>query len=130
MTAFQRGKAAFQLAVVEDGVLVLTAFQRGKAAFQLAVVEDGVLVLTAFQRGKAAFQVAVIEDGVFVLTAFQCGKSLLDVAVVVGRLVLVSSSADDGRFGNGHADGFFVEFSAYFACCHGRDARRDVQLAA
>ena len=73
--------------------------------------------------------VAVVEDGVFVLTAFQGGEPLLDFAVVVGRLALVSSHADDGRFGNGHADGLFVDFAAC-ACCHGRDARRDVQLAA
>ena len=107
----------------------MAAFQCGKAAFQVAVVVDGVFVLAAFQRGEAAFQVAVIEYGVFVLTAFQSGKPLLDCAVVVGRLALVASRADDGCFGNGHADGFFADFTA-FSCCHGRDARRDVQLTA
>ena len=60
---------------------------------------------------------------------FQGGEPLLDVAVVVCRLALISSRADDGRFGNGHTDGLFADFSAV-ACCHGRDARRDVQLAA
>ena len=85
--------------------------------------------MTAFQCGNAAFQVAVIEDGVFVLAVFQCVEPLLEVAVVVGRRALVSNRADDGRFGNGNADGLFVDFAA-FACGHGRDARRDVQLAA
>ena len=151
MAAFQCGEAAFQFAVVENGVFVLAAFQCGEAAFQFAVVVgesidfgvfqgfealldcavvvDGVSVLAAFQRGEAAFQVAVIEYGVFVLTAFQSGKPLLDCAVVVGRRAFVSIRADDGRFGNGDADGLFVDFAA-FACCHGCDARRDVQLAA
>ena len=63
------------------------------------------------------------------MAAFQRVEALLDFAVVVGRLALVSSHADDGRFGNGNADGLFVDFAAC-ACCHGRDARRDVQLAA
>ena len=85
--------------------------------------------MTAFQRGKAAFQLAVVEDGVLVLTAFQCGKAAFQLAVVVARLALVSNRADDGGFGNGNADGLFVDFSAS-ACCHGGDARRDVQLAA
>ena len=83
----------------------------------------------AFQRGQTAFEVAVIEDGILVLTAFQGGEPLLDFAVVVGRLALVSSRADDGGFGNGNADGLFVDFAAV-ASGHGRDARRDVQLAA
>ena len=60
---------------------------------------------------------------------FQGGEPLLDVAVVVCRLALISSRADDGGFGNGHADGLFVDFAAV-ACGHGCDARRDVQLAA
>ena len=83
----------------------------------------------AFQRGQTAFEFAVVVDGVLVLTAFQGGEPLLDFAVVVGRLALVSSRADDGGFGNGNADGLFVDFAAV-ACGHGRDARRDVQLAA
>ena len=61
--------------------------------------------------------------------AFQCGEAAFQLAVVVCRLALVSNRADDGRFGNGHADGLFVDFAA-FACGHGCDARRDVQLAA
>ena len=64
-----------------------------------------------------------------VLTAFQRGKAAFQLAVVVARLALVSNRADDGGFGNGNADGLFVDFSAS-ACCHGGDARRDVQLAA
>ena len=83
----------------------------------------------AFQCGDAALQVAVVVDSVSVLVAFQCGDAALQVAVVVGRLALVSSRADDGGFGNGNADGLFVDFAAV-ACGHGRDARRDVQLAA
>ena len=129
LTAFQRGEAAFQVAVVVDGVLVLAVFQCSQAAFQFAVVVDGVLVLAVFQCSQAAFQVAVVVDGVEVLAAFQGGEPLLDFAVVVGRLALVSSRADDGCFGNGNADGLFVDFTAV-ACCHGCDARRDVQLAA
>ena len=85
--------------------------------------------MAAFQCGEAAFQVAVVVDCVLVLAAFQGGEPLLDFAVVVGRLALVSSHADDGGFGNGNADGLFVDFAA-FAGGHGCDARRDVQLAA
>ena len=107
----------------------MAAFQCGEAAFQVAVIEDGVLVLTAFQLGQPLLDVAVVVDGVSVLAVFQLGQPLLDCAVIVCRLALISSRADDGRFGNGHADGLFVDFAAC-AGGHGRDARRDVQLAA
>ena len=96
---------------------------------EVAVVIDGVSVLAVFQRGEPLLEVAVVIDGVLFLAAFQGGEPLLDFAVVVGRLALVSSRADDGGFGNGNADGLFVDFAAV-ACGHGRDARRDVQLAA
>ena len=95
----------------------------------VAVVVDSVAVLAALQSSQPLLDVAVVVDSVSVLTALQGSQPLLDVAVVVGRLALVASRADDGRFGNGHAAGFFADFSA-FACCHGGDARRDVQLAA
>ena len=85
--------------------------------------------MAAFQCSQTAFDVAIVVDGVFVLVAFQGCQTAFDVAVVVGRLALVSSRADDGRFGNGNADGLFVDFAAC-ACCHGGDARRDVQLTA
>ena len=95
----------------------------------VAVVVDSVAVLAALQSSQPLLDVAVVVDSVSVLTALQGSQPLLDVAVVVGRLALVSSRADDGGFGDGNADGLFVDFAAV-ACCHGRDARRDVQLAA
>ena len=85
--------------------------------------------MAAFQRSQAAFQVAIVVDSGGVLTALQGGEPLLDFAVVISRRALVSCRADDGGFGNGNADGLFVDFAAC-ACGHGRDARRDVQLAA
>ena len=118
-----------EVAVVVDGVSVLAVFQRVEPLLEVAVVIDGVSVLAVFQRGEPLLEVAVVIDGVLFLAAFQGGEPLLDFAVVVGRLALVSSRADDGGFGNGNADGLFVDFAAV-ACGHGRDARRDVQLAA
>ena len=129
LTAFQLGQSLLEVAVVIDGVLVLAAFQGGEPLLDCAVVVDGVFVLAAFQRGQPLLDCAVVVDGVLVLSAFQCGNAAFEVAVVVGCLALVSSRADDGGFGNGNADGLFVDFAAV-ACGHGRDARRDVQLAA
>ena len=107
----------------------MAVFQLGQPLLDVAVVVDGVSVLAVFQRVEPLLDVAVVVDGVSVLAVFQLGQPLLDFAVIVCRRALISSRADDGGFGNGNADGLFVDFAAC-TCGHGRDARRDVQLAA